>query len=131
MIGWHWIGSEQEIHNEAYKRDDIQERYDYFFDSMLESIGEPCPMFLYKIGCKKFCVQNNLPEYAVDEVNKVLMSQCKRHENVTLVDIEKCPLWDVKQEHNGVYAADDAHYLAEVQKWFAEEFYAYARNRFI
>lgn len=124
VIGWHWIGSEQEIHKEAYNRDDFQERYNYFFDSMLASIGEQCPLFLYKIGCKKYCERHHLPASAVDAVNKALQIQCERHENVTIIDIEKCPLWDALQEHNGVYAEDDAHYLADTQKWFAEEFFA-------
>ena len=131
VIGWHWIGSEQEIHCEAYKRDDFQERYDYFFDSMLESIVEPCPLFLYKIACKKFCLQNNLPEYAVDEVNKELMRQCGRYKNATLIDVVECPLWSDNHDHNGVYAADNAHYTTDVQRWFSDKFYEYVKSKFV
>ena len=54
VIGWHWIGSEQDIWEGGFDRSDFQERYDYFFDAMLQSIGEPCPTYLYKLYLQKF-----------------------------------------------------------------------------
>lgn len=124
VIGWHWIGSEQDIHYDAYKRLDIRERYNFFFDSFMSSIGEECPLYLYKIACKKYCLQNNVPTEAVDAVNEELLHQASRRKIAKVVDVKNCPLWDDNHENNGVYAADNAHYLAQVQAWFAKSFFA-------
>lgn len=130
VIGWHWIGSEQEVHHSAYESEDFQERYDYFFDTMLASIGDPCPLYLYKLHCQKMCLHFDLPVQAVDGVNKTLLRLSERYDNVTVVDTENCPLWDSNHAHNGIYAEDDGHYLAGVQKWFAETFFSKVSNTY-
>ena len=76
VIGWHWIGSEQDILHAAYEREDFQERYDFFFDTMLEAIGAPCPLYLYKIFFQKVCPRFGVPVESVDHVNKALFHQC-------------------------------------------------------
>ena len=124
VIGWHWIGSEQEASNRAYEREDAQERYDYFFDSMMASMGGNVPLYLYKLYTEKRCVQLGLPEEAVKEINKLLLSQSNRFPNVTMVKTENCPLWDAEHPHLGIFAEDNVHYLAGVHKWFAEMFFA-------
>lgn len=123
-IGWHWIGSEQDILHAAYEREDFQERYDFFFDTMLEAIGAPCPLYLYKIFFQKACPRLGTPLESVDRVNEALLRQCDRFEDVTVVRPDLCPHWDLEHEHWGIFAEDNGHYLAKTQKWFADEFFA-------
>jgi len=129
VMGWHWIGSEQEIHDRAYEREDIQERYDYFFDSMMESMGRNVPLYLYKIYIQKMCVRFGVPEEATDGVNKVLLSQKDRFPKVTIRKAEECPFWNPEDEHSGIFAEDNGHYLAGVQEWFAEMFFTEVMER--
>lgn len=124
VIGWHWIGSEQDMQNQTYLQEDFQQRYDFFFDAILASIGQACPVFLYKINCKRFAARRELPLEKVDSVNQELQRQVARLPDAQMVDAAQCPLWDPEKEHNGIYAADDAHYLAQTQEWFAQTFYA-------
>lgn len=131
ILGWHWIGSEQEIHKKAYEQDDIQERYDYFFDAMMASMGGNVPLYLYKHHTQKLCVRYGISVEATDAVNKVMLSQNTRFPNVTVVDTEHCPLWDTEHMHWGIFAEDDGHYLAGVQKWFAETFFAKAIKKYL
>lgn len=123
VIGWHWIGSEQEAGNRAYEREDVQERYDYFFDSMMESMGKNVPLYLYKIYTEKRCTQLGLPEEATKAINELLLSQVRRFPDVSVVKAEECPLWDVRHPHLGIFTEDNVHYLAGVQKWYAETFF--------
>ncbi|MBQ8802336.1 MAG: hypothetical protein IJZ53_01705 [Tyzzerella sp.] len=130
VLGWHWIGSEQDIREGGFDRPDFEERYDYFFDKMLESIGEPCPVYFYKIYLEYFCKKQKISDAGIEVVNKELYRQSKRLPNVTIVETEKSPYWDIEDEHFGVFAPDDAHYLAKVQEWFAEQFYIDVHKQF-
>lgn len=129
VIGWHWIGSEQEIHNKAYEQEDIQERYDFFFDFMMESMGGNVPLYLYKTYTQKMCVRFGVPEEATDGVNKVLLSQKDRFPKVTIRKAEECPFWNPEDAHSGIFAEDNGHYLAGVQEWFAEMFFTEVMER--
>lgn len=121
IIGWHWLGGEQDMLNQTYLQADFQQRYDFFFDTMLASIGQACPVYIYKINCKRFIARRDLPEETVDGVNQALLRQLERLPNAVMVDSAQCPLWDPQKNHDGIYAADDGHYLPETQKWFAEK----------
>lgn len=123
VIGWHWIGSEQDVRPGGYDREDFEKRYDDFFDSMLRSIGEPCPIFLYKLYLENYFAAKNYPDINIQAVNDVLRRQCERHDDATFVEMEKSPYWDAKDAHNGIFAEDNAHYLAKVQQWIANRFY--------
>lgn len=131
VIGWHWIGSEQEIHNKVYEREDAQQRYDYFFDTMMDSMGGSVPLYLYKIYTQKVCDRINLPAEATEEVNRLLLSQCDRFKDVRVIEAEQCPSWDRDAVHLGIFAEDDGHYLAEVQSWFAETFFTDVWKKFV
>ena len=128
IIGWHWIGSEQDIIDKVYLREDFQERYDYFFDTILTSMGQACPVFIYKVNCKRYSNRRELPADAVDLVNQALKKQLVRLPSAQMVDAAQCPLWDPSKEHDGIYAADDGHYLPETQKWFAETFFTHGMH---
>lgn len=123
VIGWHWIGSEQDIRPGGFDRADFQKRYDDFFDAMLRSIGEPCPLYVYKLYLERYCTKKGMPLNGLQAVNQMLYRQCRRHDNGVFVELERSPLWDASQVHRGVFAEDDAHYLAKVQKWFADDFF--------
>ena len=123
IIGWHWIGCEQEIWDEAYLRDDFSERYTYHFDTMLSSMGENVPVYLYKTfllgGCKRY----NLPVFAMECINNEIISQAERL-NAKVIDVRNCPHFDeADEEYYGILAEDRAHYLSFVQEWFATEFF--------
>ena len=130
VIGRHWIGSEQDIRVRAYARDDLHDRYDYFFDAILSSPGKSCPLYLYKLYTKKVGVKNGIPECATDAINEALFRQCERHRDVTVIEAENCPLWNPEDEHDGIFAQDGAHYRAEVQRWFAETFFEKVNRTF-
>ncbi len=122
VLGWHWLGSSQEIWYGVYDRDDFIPRYDYFFDSMLAPLGK-CPAYIYKLYCRKCCEAFGLPVRAVDAINAALVRECERHPGAELVCAEECPLWDPNDGHDGIFAPDNAHYLPGVQRWFAERFF--------
>ncbi len=121
VIGWHWLGCEQEVWHEAYLRDDFQERYDYHFDKMRESMGDDIPTYLYKVYVKKACERFKLPVCADDYINEEILRQSKRLGTV-LVRAEESPYWDENHPHLGIFAEDNGHYLAKVQEWFADKF---------
>lgn len=130
VIGWHWIGSEQEVWFEAFNRPDLQERYDYFFDTILDSIGQKCPTYLYKPNVKNFCQTHDIALDAEDKIASALRQQIYRHPHVQMVDAANYPLWDASSPLRGIFAKDEAHYLPEVQKWFADQFYNEVRSRY-
>ncbi len=130
VIGWHWIGSEQDAWEGGFDRADFLQRYDYFFDSMLQSMGEPCSVYLYKLCFQKFCLEANISSRGIDVVNDALQRQCKRHDNMVFIKTDRCPYWDENAPHDGIFAADNAHYLPEVQQWFAKRFYTEIRKKF-
>ena len=122
LLGFHWIGSEQEIWHEAYKAPDIEERYDHFFDTLLAAIGAPCPVYFYETYFKLCCRRFGIPEEAGDGVNAALYRQAKRLD-ATLVRAKDSPFWDEAAQGYGIFAADNGHYLAKVQQWFAQRFF--------
>lgn len=123
VIGWHWIGSEQEIWEQAYDRADLKQRYNEFFDQMLESMGEACPLYLYKLCLQRVCDKEGLPYRAFENINEALREQISRHENVTFVETDKSPYWDEEDAHSGIFGEDEAHYNRKVQEWFAQQFF--------
>ena len=123
VIGWHWLGCEQDLWDEVFLRADLRQRYDAFFDSMLESMGGECPTCLYKLYLENFCREHGISCAGNDAINRELLRQCRRHPCMTLVRAVDSPYWDPPHPHLGVFAPDDGHYLAEVQKWYAGRFF--------
>ena len=123
VIGWHWLGCEQDLWDGAYLRADLRQRYDDFFDAMLASMGGTCPAFLYKLYLENFCREHGIPGEGNDTINRELLRQCGRHPRMTLVRAEDSPYWDPSLPHLGIFAPDDGHYLAGVQKWYAGRFF--------
>lgn len=122
VIGWHWIGCEQEMWYEAYLREDFGERYDYHFDVMRESMGGDVPTYLYKTCIRSALEKNNLSLVIEDNINNELVRQAGRF-GAKLVDARKSPYWDENDNLcYGVLASDRAHYVSKVQEWFADEF---------
>ncbi len=121
VIGWHWLGCEQEVWYEAYLRDDFKERYDYHFDVMRESMGSDVPIYLYKVYVEKACERFNLPVCADEYINKEILRQRERL-GAALVRAEDSPYWDENHPHLGVFAEDNGHYLAKTHEWFADKF---------
>ena len=122
VIGWHWLGCEQEVWYEAYNRDDFCERYDYHFDVMRKSMGEEVPTYLYKIVARGGLERYNLPLEAEDIINDEIVRQAERI-GAKLVEPRECPYWDAGDNlYYGVLASDRAHYVPKVQEWFADKF---------
>lgn len=124
VIGWHWLGCEQEIWHEAYKQADCQERYDYFFDSIIASIGGSFPVYLYETYLEKACARFEIPLEAAAGVNAAIYRQAERLNNAVLVRAKDSPYWDENVPHWGIFAPDNGHYLSVVQQWYAERFFA-------
>lgn len=122
VLGFHWLGSEQEIWNEAYMSPELDERYDHFFDSMLSSIGVPCPVYFYETYLKLCCQRFGTPEKAAAGVNAALYRQAKRLD-ATLVRAQDSPFWNPDASGFGIFAPDNAHYTARVQHWYAQQFF--------
>lgn len=122
VIGWHWLGCEQEVWHEAYFREDFQERYDFHFDVMCESMGGDIPVFLYKILVRGGLERFNLPLESEDIINAEIIRQAGRL-GAKLADPRECPWWDPEDKLcYGVLANDRAHYVPKVQEWFADKF---------
>ncbi len=122
VIGWHWLGCEQEVWHEAYLRDDFKERYDYHFDVMRESMGGNVPTYLYKIVVRGGLERYNLPLESEDIINEEIVRQAGRFD-AKLVEPRNCPWWNPEDKmYFGILAPDRAHYVPKVQKWFADEF---------
>ena len=122
VIGWHWLGCEQEVWHEAYHRDDFRERYDYHFDVMRNSMGGDIPIYLYKIVVRGGLERFNLPLEAEDIINEEIVRQAERL-GAVLTDVRESPYWDASDNlYYGVLASDRAHYVPKVQEWLADEF---------
>ena len=122
VIGWHWLGCEQEVWYEAYLREDFKERYDYHFDVMRESMGGDIPIYLYKVLVRGGLERFNLPLEAEDYINDEITRQAKRL-GAKLNDVRNSPYWDENDKlYYGVLASDRAHNLPFVQEWIADEF---------
>ena len=122
VLGFHWLGCEQEIWHEAYKSPELAERYDHFFDSMLAAIGVPCPVYFYETYLKLCCQRFGIPEEAAAGVNAAIYRQAERL-GATLVRAKDSPFWDETAQGYGIFAADNGHYLAKVQQWYAQRFF--------
>ncbi|MBR2180271.1 MAG: hypothetical protein IJ949_00110 [Oscillospiraceae bacterium] len=122
VIGWHWLGCEQEIWHDAYLRDDFKKRYDYHFDIMRESMGGNVPTYLYKVVVRGGCEKFNLPLESESLINAEITRQANRF-SAKIVDPRDCLYWDENDNLcYGVLASDRAHYVAKVQEWFADKF---------
>ena len=122
VVGWHWLGCEQEIWNEAYLRDDFKERYDYHFDVLRESMGGDVPTYLYKVFVRCGLERFHLPLESEDIINAEITRQANRI-GARLIDPRECPLWNSGDElYYGILASDRAHYVPRVQEWFADNF---------
>ena len=122
VIGWHWLGCEQEIWDEAYLREDFRERYDYHFDVMRDSMGGDIPAFLYKVVVRGGLERYQLPLESENIINEEIVRQANRI-GAKLVDPRTCPWWDPDDTlYYGILAADRAHYVPKVQEWFADIF---------
>jgi len=128
VLGFHWLGSEQEIWNEAYKSPELNERYDHFFDTMLATIGSPCPVYFYETYLTLCCRRFGLPEEAAAGVNAAIYRQAERL-GATLVRAKDSPFWDSGAPGYGIFAPDNGHYTAQVQQWYAKRFYDEIRRR--
>ena len=78
VLGFHWLGSEQEIWHEAWKSPELEERYDHFFDTLLAAIGKSCPVYIYETYFHLACRRFELPEAAADGANVALYRQAER-----------------------------------------------------
>ena len=122
MLGYHWLGCEQDIWYGAYKAPDINERYDHFFDTILDAIGKPCPVYLYETYLKMMCARFEIEEEAAEGVANAIRRQADRL-GAKLVRAKECPYWDENDPCLGIFAKDKGHYLARTQQWFAQQFY--------
>ena len=122
LLGFHWLGSEQEVWNGAYRSPELEERYDDFFDTLLSVMGKPCPVYIYETYLDRFCREQGLPAEAAAGVNAALYRQAERLGG-TLVRAKDSPFWDPAAPGCGIFAPDNGHYTAQVQKWFAQSFF--------
>lgn len=122
VLGFHWLGCEQDIWYESWKAPDAEERYDHFFDTLLGAIGKPCPVYLYETYLELMCRRFDLPLEAAVGVNQAILRQTERL-GATLVQAKRSPFWDPKARGYGLFAPDNGHYLAGVQGWFAQKFF--------
>ncbi len=118
ILGWHWIGSEQDATKETYLREDFKAYYDDFFEHMLGLSPLVPPTYLYKLYAKEV-----LSSVEMEAVNKEFERQCDMHNNFHIVDLADSPLLDETKKNSGIFANDNIHYLSETQKWFADSFF--------
>lgn len=128
LLGFHWLGSEQEIWKEAYKSPELDERYNHFFDTMLSAIGAPCPVYFYETYLTLFCRHYGLPEEAAVGVNAAIYRQAERL-GAKVVCARNSPFWNSDAPGYGIFAPDNGHYTAQVQSWFAQQFYDEIQGR--
>ena len=122
VIGWHWLGCEQEVWYEAYLREDFKERYDYHFDVMRKSMGGDVPTYLYKVVVRGGLERFELPLEAENYINAEIERQANRF-GAKLIDPRNSPYWDSNDNlYYGILASDRAHYVPKLQEWFADEF---------
>lgn len=122
VIGWHWLGCEQEVWYEAYLREDFKERYDYHFDVMRKSMGGDVPTYLYKVVVRGGLERFELPLEAENYINAEIERQANRF-GAKLIDPRNSPYWDSNDNLcYGILASDRAHYVPKLQEWFADEF---------
>ncbi len=118
VLGWHWIGSEQDATKGVCFRDDFRDRYDDFFDGMTGLAPIDPPVYLYKLYASRV-----LDGEEMASVNSEFERQCERHKNFQIVDLADSPLLDESREDSGIFANDKIHYSARTQQWFADSFF--------
>lgn len=119
-LGLHWIGSEQDTCEGGYDHPELTERYDAFFDTMLQALGQPCPLCLYK---SLMAVPPVVAPVGPERINRELARQHERHPLGYLIGVDQHPAFDEAAPHRGVYDVDDGHYRPFVQEWFADRFW--------
>lgn len=122
VLGFHWLGSEQEVWHEAWKSPELNERYDHFFDTLLGAIGVPCPVYFYETYLEMCCRRFDLPLEAAVGVQQAISRQAERL-GAAMVRAKESPFWDPLAKGYGLFAPDNGHYLAGVQGWFARKFF--------
>lgn len=123
VIGWHWLGSEQDLFDDESEIAELTSRYDNFFSDMISFIGCECPTYLYKIYSKRQCDACRKNENSLDIINAQFVHQCQLHDDFKIVDLANSPLFDDKKDDMGIFCPDLIHYRAETQKWFADSFF--------
>ncbi|MBE6925961.1 MAG: hypothetical protein E7461_03865 [Ruminococcaceae bacterium] len=131
VLGWHWLGSEQDTREGGYDNPGLLEIYDRFFDTMMEVIGKDSPLYLYKIYMDRFCKVQNITDEGIPVINAVLERQCRRFPKSTFVKAEECPYFDIAHPNYGIFFRDNGHYLGKTQQWFAERFFEEVRASFL
>lgn len=121
VLGIQWLGSEQDAHPGGYTSEDFRDLYDDFFRKIPAAIGENTPVCIYRLSCYKF---SDSKEWAdgIAAVNAELDRQAGLH-GFEVTSAENSPFWDESSQTLGVFAPDNAHYLAKVQRWFAEQYF--------
>lgn len=124
VLGWHWIGSDQDVMHGGYDNPEFEKRYNEFFDTMLPTMDNP-PMYLYKPVYYKLAENNDLMSMeGIEAVTAELRRQMTRHPRSMLVEVDRdCPLWNPDDELLGVFSPDNIHYRKETQEWLAERFF--------
>lgn len=122
-IGWHWLGSEQDLVENVSSSEKLTEYYDTFFENMYSFVGVECPVYLYKLYSQRQCEACNVSAEALDIINLQFENQCNKHKNSSIVDLADCPNWDENVETLGVFSPDLIHYCSASQKWFADRFF--------
>lgn len=122
VLGIQWLGSEQDAHPGGYSSEDFRALYDDFFTEIPAAVGADTPVRIYRLCCYNF---SDSPEWAqgVATVNAELDRQAKLH-GFEVTSAEYSPFWDRSSPTLGVFAPDNAHYLAKVQHWFAEQYFS-------
>lgn len=118
-IGLHWIGSEEDTISNTVYPPDFSQRYDDFFDTILQAVGFPCPVSFYEISCTR---REGFDKEGIKIVNKELFRQTDRL-NATMVRLKESPLWDEADDQQGIFSGDHTHYSAATQKWLVEHFW--------
>lgn len=124
VLGWHWIGSDQDVVHGGYDHPDFHTRYDEFFDTMLPTMDNP-PLYLYKPVYYKLAEDHEAFRMeGIHGVTDELRRQMTRYPKSELVEVDKdCPNWDPTDELSGVFSPDNIHYRKETQEWLADHFF--------
>lgn len=117
-IGLHWIGSESDALEKASKKSDFRRRYDFFFDTIISSLGFECPIYLYRTVCKNCLECRN----GLENVNNIFDEYTRIYKNCSIVSASASPFWDENADDLGIFA-DGIHYRAYVQKWFSDKLF--------
>ena len=117
QLGLHWVGSTQDGAKGWEQIPDLQGAYDRFFDAIMGALGKDCPLAMYR---KESINSPNADPAAMAAVNAIFDRQCTRFPGAYLVSVSRSPLWKDDDPYLGVFSADNVHYHAGTQRWFAE-----------